>query len=102
MPQHDAVAASDSVGLEFERRAFPRHEVRRIGSIWVYGQEIEKCLIEDVSQSGARIVRFLRGMLPGELRLQLSSEVVVPVSIVWEKDAAIGLSFCYRLPRPLA
>lgn len=94
----------DSACLPIERRRAPRLRADIIGTIRLSGQHPEKCLIADMSASGARIRRFFAGDLPLFLNIEIADGIVVPARIAWEKGNSLGVKFIHtiRSARPSA
>lgn len=83
--------------LPIERRQAPRSRAGIIGSIRLFGQPPEKCLIADMSTGGARICRFFAGKLPRFLNIEIGAGITVPASVVWEDDNCIGVKFIHTV-----
>ncbi len=95
--QQQKDSPSDSKERTVERRRVPRSPAGIIGSIRLFGAPPEKCMIEDVSVDGAKVLRFFSGQLPRFLNLEIEPGMTVPASIVWEDEERLGLKFAHNI-----
>ena len=77
-----------------ERRAHPRHRTLKQGKVVLSDWMVFDCLIRDLSEGGARLELGGLTDLPREFRLLIaSSNLLVPVALVWQHGQTAGVRF---------
>jgi hypothetical protein len=77
-----------------ERRAHPRHRTLKHGKVVLSDWMVFDCLIRDLGEGGARLELGGLMKLPTEFRLHIaSSNLLVPVALVWQHGQTAGVRF---------
>jgi hypothetical protein len=77
---------------ELERGA-PRRRVLKAAQIVYNGGQTVKCMIRDISETGAKIDTEVALALPGAFSVVLPDGVRRPATLVWQKANLLGIHF---------
>lgn len=81
--------------MEHDRRASPRHEVRKDGKILFVDQPFFiECAIRNMSESGALLSMLVNFPLPREILLwEEKTGTIYECDVRWRKDHMVGVHF---------
>ena len=79
--------------MEEGRTSFRRRTLKQ-GRVILSESTVMDCLIRDLSEGGARLEFGALTQLPNEFRLLIvSSNMVVPASVAWQRGQSVGVYF---------
>lgn len=85
-----------------ERRANPREELNRNGTISFHGKKGStnvNCVVKDISAAGARLIVFTASKLPAEFELIVKGLLRESCIVRWRGSGQVGVEFVSSSPR---